>query len=250
MPTVTETLVAPDGTADAGRSVQFSLVDASGTPLRQGWLAATNKTIVGQASKVTDVDGKWTVALPGNADITPAGTRWLRRVMMTGANVEDLFVVPASGGPYDLDDLVVAPAAGLVQPAPFGQLAYVKLGGAPNTTVDTTSTSMVKVPGLETTFVARARPVLLRASISKTYTSGVEVGIRYQLYVDGTTAGPGTMIVGVAEQRASIDTVQTFPAGPHTLDLRWQLTAAGTGKLVPTSFLGIPCEAYLEVVER
>lgn len=252
MPVVTSSLIGPAAAAAAGATVRFDLVDAGGQPLEQGWLAATNKTIIGTSEVNADAAGAYTITVPANADITPAGTRWRRRIFPAdgGRAITALLVVPSGAGPYNEDDLAVAPVPGLVQPAPFGQLAYVKLGGAPNTTVDTTSTSMVKVPGLETTFVARARPVLLRASISKTYTSGVEVGIRYQLYVDGTTAGPGTMIVGVAEQRASIDTVQTFPAGPHTLDLRWQLTAAGTGKLVPTSFLTIPCEAYLEVVER
>lgn len=102
MPTVTGTILLPDGTAPTGCTVRFTLsgVDRA--------FHGTDETRVSGVDVAVDADtGVYTVTLPGNADLRPTGTYWNRAV--TGSRVvafNDDLLVPASGGPYDEEDIL------------------------------------------------------------------------------------------------------------------------------------------------
>lgn len=258
MPDVTGTLQDPTGEVLASTPVEFELVDQAGVPLRRGWLAATNKTIVGEKTVTTNVSGVYTVTLPANTDVTPADSRWRRRILpVDGARaVDDLLVVPAGAGPYTEDDIVVDPAP-LVTPAaqPGGkQLAAWQLAGTANTAVSTTSTVAAAIAGLGGTIETSGRPIAVHLNMSWVTVSDANKTGTFTVKIDGTEPKGGARLVRskVVGEALHVDLwVPAVPAaGEHTVTVEWAAGEAGTTlSFYPESLLGVPCLAACEVFE-
>lgn len=130
MPDVVGQIRAPDGSRAVTRTVKFSLVDAVGMPVEQAFDA--DDTLVGSVSRALDVDGNYSVTLPGNADISPSGTRWLRTLVppsyaTAGAvTVRSSLIVPTAGGPYFEEGLLALPLEPLPEAEPSNEVDSVE----------------------------------------------------------------------------------------------------------------------------
>src|SRR5690606_36972995 len=105
MTQVTETLVRPDGTPAAGLTVRFTLAGAT-----RAFASDDDETVLSVVEVVTDQDGQYVVDLPANSGLNPAGTRWRRS--FGGRDIgtaSDEIIVPVSGGPYVVEDILAAP---------------------------------------------------------------------------------------------------------------------------------------------
>ncbi len=113
MTVVQETLDLPGGGAPARVTAVIQLAGEDGAPYTAGYCATPDATVVGtQRVDVDPATGAWSVDLPGNDIITPAGTVW--RVVLSGAGsgiaADPRFIfVPSSGGPFELEDLLTDP---------------------------------------------------------------------------------------------------------------------------------------------
>ena len=109
MPVVTETLDLPGGGSPTA-TVTITLVGEGGLPV-EGFHSAGDVTIVGRLQP-TVTAGAWSVTLVANSLIVPSGTVYRRTVEGRGFGAADYFSVPATGGPYVLEDLLTeAPAS-------------------------------------------------------------------------------------------------------------------------------------------
>ncbi len=102
-------------------TVRNVITDSSGAPANRARVAITlmagdrgtepgytdGTTVVPSYFFITDTDGAWSTTLTPNADITPAGTYYRVVESHSGATKISLISVPASGGPYDLLDVLV-----------------------------------------------------------------------------------------------------------------------------------------------
>lgn len=236
MPTVTGTFVEPDGTPIPDVKVQFRLVDAEGTPLPRAWLASTDETIILETNLVTGPSGTYSVDLPGNANITPSDTRWLRSAMVNKvAPVKDLLLVPTSGGPYPEDELIVD-AIPVVDPlgTARGVLARWRLSGAANSSVQTTSTTMAALAGLGGTITVTDRPVSVHLLVDWCAVSASGRTGEFRVMVDGAEVTSRTVLwpSGGTQPRLHVDlwwTPETpLAAGDHTVAVEWRAGQAGT----------------------
>lgn len=258
MPAITSSLVGPADAARSGATVRFDLVDAAGTPLDQGWLAAANKTIIGTSEVTADAAGAYTITVPANVDITPAGTRWRRRIFPTDGSraITAFLVVPAGGGPYNEDDIAVDPTP-LVAPAgqPGGrQLASWQLAGTANTAVSTTSTVAAAIAGLGGTIETSGRPIAVHLNMSWVTVSDANKTGTFTVKIDGTKPKGGARLVRskVVGEALHVDLwVPAVPAaGEHAVTVEWAAGEAGTTlSFYPESLLGVPCLAACEVFE-
>ena len=257
MPAVTPgTMIGPDGTILAGVDASFRLVDAAGNPVPVAWLAATDKTIVGAKEITTDANGTYSITLPGNADITPAGTRWRRRIYLDGERaINTLLEVPTTGGPYQEEDLAVdaIPDPGPVDSAGRGLIASWKLSGTDNVPISTASTTPVTIAGLGGTFTATDRPVWVHLGLSWVYVDAVNKTGIFNVRVDGTISESRTVEAHATGSRLHVDlwAPQTnLAAGDHTVDVQWAAGAAGTTlSFYPLSIFGTQTPSYCEVIE-
>lgn len=123
MTTVQNVVSTPGGTP-VSVNVRVTLI--TGSAVTPGY--TTTGDIVGVWSEATDDTGAWSTDLTPNSQITPANTYYQ---VLEGSAVSNI-VVPASGGPYLLVDLIVTPptpsAPGItgVQVASGGTVAGVR----------------------------------------------------------------------------------------------------------------------------
>lgn len=105
MTQVTETITRPDGTPAAGLKVRFVLSGAT-----RAFASDDDETVLSVVEVVTDQDGQYVVDLPPNSELNPAGTRWRRSFGGSDIGVaSDEIIVPVSGGPYPVEDILAAP---------------------------------------------------------------------------------------------------------------------------------------------
>lgn len=257
MPAVTPgTMIGPDGTILAGVDASFRLVDAAGNPVPVAWLTATDKTIVGAKEITTDANGTYSITLPGNADITPAGTRWRRRIYLDGERaINTLLDVPTTGGPYQEEDLAVdaIPDPGPVDSAGRGLIASWKLSGTDSVPISTTSITDTTIAGLGGTFTVTDRPIWVHFAASWVYTDAAGKTGMFRVRVDGTPVESRTVEAPSTGSRLHVDlwVPQTaLAAGDHTIDVQWRAGAAGTTlSLFPLSVFGEKTPTYCEVIE-
>lgn len=238
MPVVTGTLVEPDGSLMPSARVEFTLVDAAGDELRRGWLTASDRTIVGRSVVQTDASGVYIVTLPGNDDVTPADTRWRRRVFPADGSAPpaaDLLLVPSSGGPYNEDELIID-AIPVVDPlgTARGVLSRWRLSGADNSSVQTASTSMTALAGLGGTITVTDRPISVHLLVDWCAVSASGRTGEFRVMVDGAEVTSRTVLwpSGGTQPRLHVDLWWTpdtpLAAGDHTVAVEWRAGQSGT----------------------
>lgn len=147
MPTVTGTIVTPDGTAVAGATVSFALDTG------RAWRNSDDDLIVSPITEVTDENGEYSLTLPGNADLDPANSRYVRTVTFGGgarrgmAALVDELIVPSAGGPYNEHDLLAESLDPLPTPTATNDLDRADITA--NTSATATNVlTLIAVPGL------------------------------------------------------------------------------------------------------
>jgi len=185
MTTVTENLDLPAG-ADPipAPVVALRLVGADGVHLREARDTDAGTTIVGEhlvlldgVSSGSPTVGTWSLPLPANDLITPAGTVWARTV--TGpriATTVSYAEVPETGGPYEWKLIETDPPAAIDPSGLAAHAADDELHGGgqelalANVTANfsTASTSFVDIPGASVTFLGPDRPYVVSFSVPVT----------------------------------------------------------------------------------
>lgn len=193
MPTVTGKVAKPDLSAKDVTSVTMELVDGNGNPVR-AFRTSTDETIVGP-QPLTLTNGSYSVVLPGNVDLNPAGTRYRRRIYLPGGStVDDLLIVPATAGPYTEEDILASPLVPVPTATPSNEIAHAVRTTSPGGLV-TNGLNMVAVPLLVITIPDLDRPVWVWAQNYMTSnTANVNVGTTIALV--GSTLGQQ---VGIAQ---------------------------------------------------
>ena len=116
MPVVTGKLTRPDLVEQGQISCSIELVDSSGGSQR-GFVATTNETVYGPGT-VALTAGVYTVTLPGNANISPANTKYKRTWFLPNNVTEvDYYTVPTGGGPYQEAALIPTTPLATVTPS-------------------------------------------------------------------------------------------------------------------------------------
>lgn len=125
--TVAAAVSIPTPTVETGGDVSIVMaefVNPAGDPVPQGDVTITliagtpttpgytmDGTVGGDWTTVTDDNGQWSVALPGNSTYEPVNTYY--QVVLTDPSTRrryvSAFVVPATGGPYNLTELLITP---------------------------------------------------------------------------------------------------------------------------------------------
>lgn len=206
MPVVQNTALDPGGGPLYPANVTITLIAAPGGHAA-GYTGAG--TILSTYTTSTDSTGHWTATLVGNADITPANTYY----RLSEGGWTSPIVVPASGGPYDMPTLVVAPPT----PDPVG-ITAVQV--AADGTVAGSRPQINVVAGTNVSVTAIDNPASNRVDVTVTSTAG--------------GAGPsGTVITETAfGQPDTPGAASTFSRGDHTHGTPPAPTAAGLGALV------------------
>lgn len=99
--------VNPAGDPVGEGDIAITLV--AGTPTTPGY--TLDGAVGGEWNTVTDPDGQWSVALPGNSTYEPQNTYYqlVQTDPATRRKYVSAFVVPATGGPYNLTELLIVP---------------------------------------------------------------------------------------------------------------------------------------------
>src|SRR5690606_22497112 len=132
MTQVTETIIRPDGTPAAGLKVRFTLAGAT-----RAFASDDDETVLPVVEVVTDQDGEYLVDLPANSELNPAGTRWRRS--FGGRDVgtaSDEIIVPVSGGPYVVEDILAAPLVPVPSTAESNLIVSATSGAQQTLTVE------------------------------------------------------------------------------------------------------------------
>lgn len=112
MAVLNETIDLPDGTAPSGVTVTAVLAGSNGDPLAAGYGSVAGTTIVGTVETTVASTGVWTLDLPRNDQITPAGTAWKISLSGGGASTTPRYVSLEAAGPFDIEDVLTeAPAS-------------------------------------------------------------------------------------------------------------------------------------------
>jgi hypothetical protein len=113
MTTVTNTVLLPDGSPAVHSTVVVRLI-ASENPEQEAQGYTTAGEVVGEKRPTVASDGRWTLELPANSTITPAGTVYQVVTQAPGRpRVIDYISVPATGGPYTVRELLTDPPGAL-----------------------------------------------------------------------------------------------------------------------------------------
>lgn len=111
---VTNTEVAPGGTAIADALVTVELVTTTDGSVAPGYEAVADEAFIHVGSTTTDASGVWTVALEPNTNITPAGNIYKVTVRPPAGRIFTYeIVVPDSVGPHWVGDILNDPPASL-----------------------------------------------------------------------------------------------------------------------------------------
>lgn len=115
MPTVTNTLKTPDGTAVEGATVTVELIASTTGLPAAGYLAGTDTVVAGVKSTATSSAGVWSMVLTGQDDINPANTYYRIVEQPPGAApIVHTIQVPNVAGTYWIGDLLYTTAGGAI----------------------------------------------------------------------------------------------------------------------------------------
>jgi hypothetical protein len=157
--TVQNILTDPSGNPLPRSAVQIALVTSA--PATPGYTGTTS--LLGTETVYTDATGHWSVALTPNAAVTPANTYY--RITEAGLWRSNI-VVPASGGPYNLSEVLATPPPTPSAPGITG------LQVAGNGTVAGSRPEINVVAGTNITVAALDNPGANRVDVTVTSTAG------------------------------------------------------------------------------
>lgn len=217
MTQVTETIIRPDGTPAAGLKVRFTLAGAT-----RAFASDDDETVLSVVEVVTDQDGAYVVDLPPNSGLNPAGTRWRRsfggRIIGTAS---DEIIVPVSGGPYPVEDILAAPlepvpstaASNLIVSATSGPQQTLAVAGPLN--VYPVANTLITVPPLPFTVELRAW-CSTRHDDEDFANNALFIGPPGQTAVGGHIGRPAYMNCGVAGAGGTTSATTIARLDPNT----------------------------------
>jgi len=110
MTTVNETVNLPGAAlANATGQVNVSVALYDGANVVKGFHATSGTTIVSPRTVQLDGSAAWSMNLKPNSEITPANTVYRRIIEGPNFAFTDYITVPASGGPYRVDQILTSP---------------------------------------------------------------------------------------------------------------------------------------------
>lgn len=216
----------------SGIVVQNTVTDPIGAPYAEGWVHITLITgtpggagytstgeIISTATVQTDASGHWSATLTPNNQIQPSGTYYQ---IAEGQQATSAIVVPDSGGPYNLSQLLVATPA---SPAPLGMTGLqVANAGA----VVGSRPELNLLPGTGMTIGVTDNPGSNRIDVTLSSAGAVSSVNNQTGAVTITAAGLGAIPA----------TAEGAPSGVATLDASGHLTSGQDANLLKTSQLG------------
>ncbi len=214
MTTVQNTATDPGGEPLALQNVRIVLM--TGSTSTPGYLGSSD--IIGSYTVDTDQTGHWSANLTPNSEIIPENT-WYQ-VTEAGGAISPI-VVPASGGPYNLSQLLVTPpGAG----APLG-ITGVQI--AADGTVAGVRPEINLVAGTNVTVAAADNPSSGRVDVTINATGGGGGGA-----VDSVNGQTGIVVLDAADVSAIPTSAEGAASGVATLDASGHLTAAQAANLL------------------
>jgi hypothetical protein len=210
MPVVQNVATRPGGGAKANRPVFITLVTATFV----GYTAASD--IQGTETVTTDATGAWSANLTPNSAITPANTYY--SVNEDGA--VSIITVPATGGPYNLSQLLATPPPTPAAPGITG------IAIAANGTVDGNRPGINLVAGTGIAVTAADDPTTNSVDVTITATGGGGGGVTS---VNGHT---GVVTLAASDVSAIPASAEGAANGVATLDASGHLTAAQAANLL------------------
>ncbi len=229
--------------------VRNVITSATGTPVNRARVAINlvagddrddpgytdGTTIVPTFFFVTATDGAWSTALTPNADITPTGTYYRVVESHNGATKVSLISVPATGGPYDLLDVLVT------DPVPPSEITGITTEAA-EALVNSLAVLKSTVDAKGDLIVATAGDTVTRLGVGSndqvlTADSSTPTGLKWAAGGGGGGGGTpaNTVVTETAFGQSSTAGVATaYSRGDHTHGTPSTPTPAGIGA-VPTS---------------
>lgn len=213
---VQNTVTDPGGEPWARGQVHIELV--TGIANGAGYIATGD--IIERFTTTTDSAGHWTATLAPNVQITPANTYYR---VTEGATVS-LIVVPASGGPFLLGDLLVTPPPTPSAPGITG--VQVAVGG----TVEGARPEVNLIPGSGMTVSAVDNPSAGRVDVTLSSSGSAPV-----TSVNNKT---GAVALAASDVNAVPTSAEGAANGVATLDAGGHLTSGQDANLLKASQLG------------
>jgi len=213
MTVVRNTATAPGGGALANARVRINLVTRSAAS--PGYTPGGD--IVGILDIRADESGFWSADLVPNASITPANTYY--RVIESSA--VSTFVVPATGGPYNLSEVLAASPPTPSAPGMTG------LQAAANGTVAGVRPEINLIAGTNTTITAADNPGQNRVDVTINATGGGGGGA-----VSSVNTQTGAVVLNAANVGAIATAAAGAASGVATLDGSSHLTASQAANLL------------------
>lgn len=189
----------------------------------------SNGDIIGPQYVTTDDNGAWSIDLTPNSTITPANTYY----RVVEASTVTTIVVLASGGPYQLIDVLSTPPPTPSAPGLTG--VNVSVGG----TLKGKRGGVNLIAGTNTTISGTDNSAQDRVDVTVTATGGGGGGSGSVNSVNGQTPdGSGNVVVTAAEVGAIASSTAGAANGTATLDASGHLTPGQDANLVKSSQLG------------
>jgi len=206
--TVTGVLEQPDGIGAVGY-VKFHLADADGNRIREGYLS--DGTIVQKASAKLSSTGTYTISVPGNLDITPSGTRWMR----TFGDSTVMLTVPATGTSAE-HTILADPPDPIPVVEPSNESDFFTLGANQVATV-VSGFFLVPVPTFIVDVPDLPRPHLLLGCINMSHATVANANLFAGIALVGETAianakGYGNLVAGPTGVGVNVSFIGRVPA--------------------------------------
>jgi len=197
--TVTGVLEQPDGTGAVGY-VKFHLADADGNRVREGYLS--DGTIVQKASAKLSSTGTYTISVPGNLDITPSGTRWMR----TFGDSAVMLSVPSTGTSAE-HTIIADPPDPIPVVEPSNESDFFTLGASSSPITVTSGFVLLPVPTFIVDVPDLPRPHIFLGAINMKHATVASATLWAAISVVGDNAIANSKGVGQATAAAANSTV-------------------------------------------
>lgn len=203
----------------AGQGVEFADVKIALVTSSSSTPGYTGSGEILQALQVSaNQAGAWTANLIPNTAITPANTYY---IVTEGRGAVSDIVVPATGGPYQLTEVLVTPPPTPEAPGITG------IQVAADGTVEGVRPEINLIAGTNVTVTAADNPSANRVDVTLTATGGGGGGA-----VDSVNGQTGVVILTAADVSAIPTSAEGAASGVATLDVSGHLTALQAANLL------------------